>query len=185
MCTSPEFSGELRDGTPVRLRAVPYDDVVAQQLVTRVQQEYVVRYGGPDAAPVDPAEFAPPEGLFLVAEVGGEPAGCGAWRLHGAGSVEVKRVYVEPAFRRRGLAEVLMSAVEDTAARAGHRQVVLNTGPAQPEALALYASLGYRPVPGFGIYACVAGAIFLGKDLPTPGTGVPGDDDEEDRSWAS
>lgn len=185
MSTSPELSGRLRDGTPVRLRAVPYDDPLAQELVARVQQEYVVRYGGPDAAPVDPGEFAPPEGLFLVAEVGGEPAGCGAWRAHGPGSVEVKRVYVEPAFRRRGLAEVVMAALEETAARAGHREVVLNTGPAQPEALALYAGLGYRPVPGFGTYACVAGAIFLGKDLPTSADGGPGDDDEEDRSWAS
>ena len=92
--------------------------------------------------------------------------------------VEVKRVYVEPDFRRRGLAEVVMSALEETAARAGHRAVVLNSGPRQPEALALYADLGYRPVPGFGVYADAPDAVFLGKDLPTIG-------DEEDRSWAS
>ena len=67
----------LTDGRPVALRAVPYDDPLARELVGRVQQEYVTRYGGPDEAVVDPAEFEPPAGLFLVAEVDGVPAGCG------------------------------------------------------------------------------------------------------------
>src|SRR3954464_8303611 len=70
---------------PVRLRQVGYRDPVAQQLVERVQQEYVARYGGRDAAVVDPAEFTPPLGLFLVAEVAGVPAGCGGWRVHAPG----------------------------------------------------------------------------------------------------
>src|SRR4051812_44909873 len=155
----------LRDGSTVRLRDVPYDDPVAQALVQEVQAEYVQRYGGPDDAVVDPAEFLPPEGLFLVAEVDGVPAGCGAWRVYPPGGVEIKRVYVAPAFRRRSLAQVLMSALERSAARAGHGSVVLNTGDRQPEALALYGALGYVPVPGYGIYACVPGAVFLGKNL--------------------
>jgi ribosomal protein S18 acetylase RimI-like enzyme len=87
----------------------------------------------------------------------------------------MKRVYVDPAFRRRGLAQVVVDAVEADAARAGVRSLVLNTGPEQPEALSLYAVLGYTPVPPFGIYADEPRAVFLGKDLP------PG----EERSWAS
>jgi GNAT superfamily N-acetyltransferase len=170
-------SAELRDGTAVRLRAVPYDDPVATVLVGRVQQEYVVRYGGPDEAAVDPAEFVPPEGLFLVAEVDGAPAGCGAWRVYPPGGIEIKRVYVEPGFRRRGLAQLIVAALESSAAAAGHRSVVLNTGDRQPEALALYGALGYSPVQGYGLYACSPGAVFLGKDL------VVGDGEE--RSWAS
>jgi GNAT superfamily N-acetyltransferase len=157
----------LADGRPVALRAVPYDDPLARALVDRVQQEYVTRYGGPDEAVVDPAEFRPPAGLFLVAEVAGVPAGCGAWRAHEPGVAEVKRVYVEPAFRRRGLAQLLMAALEDSAAAAGHRSVVLNSGPEQPEALALYAALGYTPVPGYGVYADAPGAVHLGKRLGT------------------
>ena len=187
MSTSPDPRGAvpaavvLQDGTVASFRAVPYDDPVAHDLVERAQQEYVTRYGGRDAAVVDPAEFTPPAGIFLVAEIGGAPAGCGAWRVHDAGGVEVKRVYVAPAFRRRGLAQAVMAALEDSAARAGHRSVVLNTGGRQPEALALYARLGYGPVAGYGVYAYAPGAVFLGKALPTRGTRH----DEEDRSWAS
>ena len=163
----------LRDGSRARLRPLPYDDPVAQALVEAVQQEYVVRYGGRDAAPVDPADFVPPTGLFLVAEVDGVPAGCGAWRVYPPGGVEVKRLYVAPGFRRRGLAQELMGLLELTAARAGHRSVVLNTGQRQPEAVALYGELGYVPVAGYGVYACSPDAVFLGKDL------VPLTDEEE------
>ena len=85
---------------------------LARELVGRVQQEYVTRYGGPDEAVVDPAEFEPPVGLFLVAEVDGVPAGCGAWRVHAPGVAEVKRVYVAPEFRRLGLAQLLVAALE-------------------------------------------------------------------------
>ena len=173
-------SGErlLADGTGARLRPVRYDDPMAQAMVEAVQQEYVTRYGGRDAAVVDPAEFRPPAGLFLVAEVGGVPAGCGAWRAYPPGGVEIKRVYVAPAFRRRGLAQVLMAELEASAARAGHRSVVLNTGQKQPEAVALYRELGYVPVPGYGVYACSPDAVFLGKDLlPVVG--------EEVTTWAS
>ena len=147
------------------LRAVGYADPVAQHLVERVQQEYVLRYGGRDAAVVDPAEFTPPAGLFLVAEVDGVPAGCGAWRVHEPGVAEVKRVYVEPAFRWQGLAQLLMAALEESAAAAGCRSVVLNSGSRQPEALALYAALGYTSAPGYGVYADAPGAVFLGKRL--------------------
>ena len=189
MSTSAERlgGGVLRDGTPVVLRAVPYEDPVAVDLVERVQQEYVARYGGPDGAAVDPAEFRPPRGLFLVAEVDGGPAGCGAWRLHGPGTVEIKRVYVEPAFRRRRLAQMVVDELESSAARAGHRSVVLNTGKRQPEALALYRRAGYVPVPGYGIYADAPGAVFLGKDLLSGGRWggeSGGDSHRREQPWA-
>jgi GNAT superfamily N-acetyltransferase len=176
MSTSVEVV--LRDGALARLRPVAYDDPVAQELIGRVQQEYVQRYGGPDGATVTPEEFQPPTGVFLVAEIDGVPAGCGAWRTVADGRAEMKRVYVEPGFRRRGLARVLVDALEADAARAGIRSLELNTGHEQPEALALYAALGYAPVPGFGIYACEPGAVFLGKELPAPAQ-------DEGRPWAS
>jgi ribosomal protein S18 acetylase RimI-like enzyme len=86
-------------------------------------------------------------------------------------------VYVEPGFRRRGVAQAVVDALEAGAAAAGCRSVVLNTGHRQPEALALYAALGYAPVTGYGIYACEPDAVFLGKDLPVPAEGA--------QPWAS
>ena len=169
--------GVLRDGRVATLRALPYDDPVAQYLVEAVQQEYVQRYGGRDAAAVEPAEFLPPQGLFLVVEVDGVPAGCGAWRALPTGAAEIKRVYVEPAFRRLGVARLVVAALEESAAAAGHSEVVLNSGREQPEALTLYADLGYGPVPGYGVYACAPGAVFLGKQLSRTGEG--------ETSWAS
>jgi GNAT superfamily N-acetyltransferase len=176
MFTSAEHL--LRDGKAAVLRPLPYDHPVAHELVEQVQEEYVQRYGGRDAAVVEAAEFLPPRGIFLAAEIAGEPAGCGAWRVVSPGVVEIKRVYVVPGFRRRGLAQVIVAALEDSAAQAGHGSVVLNTGQEQPEAVALYAGLGYRPIGGYGIYACSPGAVFLGKDLG-PGT------ESEGSSWAS
>jgi len=176
MSTSAERS--LRNGAVATLRPLPYDHPVAHDLVEQVQEEYVQRYGGRDGAVVEAAEFLPPRGIFLAAEVDGEPAGCGAWRMVSPGVAEIKRVYVVPRFRRRGLAQVIVAALEDGARAAGHASVVLNTGREQPEALALYADLGYRPIEGYGIYACSPGAVFLGKDLG-PGTRTEG------TSWAS
>ena len=183
MSTSAERSTTrrmLRDGTVVGLRPLPYDDPLSQYLIGQVQQEYVRRYGGRDAAAVEPAEFLPPHGLFLVAEVDGVPAGCGAWRALPSGQAEIKRVYVAPEFRRRGIAQLIVAALEEGAAAAGHAEVVLNSGREQPEALALYADLGYGPVPGYGVYACAPGAVFLGKALTASGAGTG-----EESSWAS
>jgi GNAT superfamily N-acetyltransferase len=176
----------LRDGTVATFRPLPYDHPVSQLLVARVQQEYVQRYGGPDEAVVDPAEFLPPAGLFLVAEVDGVPAGCGAWRALEPGVAEIKRVYVEPGFRRRGLAQEIVALLERSTAAAEHGTVVLNTGDRQPEALALYADAGYRPVAGFGIYACSPGAVFLGKEVLGNELliGELATDGAEGRSWA-
>lgn len=141
------------------LRMVAYGDPDATALVARVQEEYVDRYGGPDETPVDPAMFDPPEGLFLVAYLDGAPVGTGAWRrthvlaLGGSLGAEIKRMYVVPEHRGRGLARRILAELESTAAAAGHDLIVLETGLMQPEAIGLYESAGYQPIEGFGHYA--------------------------------
>ncbi len=87
---------------------------------------------------------------------------------------EVKRMYVVPQVRGRGLARVVLAHLERTAVEAGHRAMVLETGRGQPEAIALYESSGYTPIPKFGFYACVEGAVHLGRQLePDQGQGSP------------
>lgn len=143
-----------------------YDDPDVTRMIAEVQAEYVQRYGGPDAAAVDPAEFAPPDGLFLVGLLDGRPVSTGGWRRLADGRAEIKRMYVSVAARRRGLSKLMLAELERTAAEAGIRDVVLNTGPSQPEAIALYRLSGYLPVPAFGHYACHPKAMFFGKSLP-------------------
>ena len=146
----------------MHIEVTAYDHSDAVALIAEVQQEYVVRYSEPDGTLVDSAEFALPRGLFLVAYVDGTPAACGGWRAHET-AVELKRMYVAPAFRGRGLARAVLAELERTAVEAGYRRVILETGQPQPETIALYKSSGYEPVPSFGYYAEAPEAVHLGK----------------------
>jgi GNAT superfamily N-acetyltransferase len=148
----------------MRIEVVDYSSPEAAELIEEVQHEYVLRYGGRDDAPVDPAEFAPPKGLFLVGYLDGTAAACGGWRSHGS-EAEIKRMYVRQNARGRGLARAVLAELERTALAAGHRRMILETGSKQPEAVALYRSAGYTDVPAFGYYADTPLSIHLGKDL--------------------
>ncbi|XGP74264.1 GNAT family N-acetyltransferase [Actinokineospora auranticolor] len=151
----------------MEIREYGHPDAV--KLTAEVQQEYIVRYGSVDETPVDPAQFAPPVGLFLVGYLDGAPVAMGGWRVHGDGSAELKRMYVTPSARGLGLARALLAELESTAAAAGHPRLVLETGTMQPEAIALYESSGYRPVPAFGYYADEPESRHYGKTFVAPG----------------
>lgn len=159
-------------GPELVFRQVGYDDPDAVKLITEVQQEYVRRYGGVDSTPVDPADFAPPQGLFLVGYLGQAPVLCGGWRAQDTpelffldGDAELKRMYVVPSARRRGYARLLLAELERTAAERGRRRIVLETGAKQPEAIALYMARGYTPITKFGIYRCEESSRCYGKVL--------------------
>jgi len=96
-------------------------------------------YGGPDTSPMRPEQFVPPAGSFLVGYLDDRPAGSAAWRrltaVQAASALvtaEIKRVFVDPSSRRRGLARELMVALETDAHAAGVKRLVLETGPMQP-----------------------------------------------------
>lgn len=145
-------------GPDVVFRVVGYDEPDAAKLIAGAQEELVRRYGGEDSTPMDPAEFAPPLGLFLVGYVHDTPVVCGGWRAHDRkpyledGDAELKRMYVVPGARGRGHARAALAELERTALAAGRRRIVLETGTAQPEAIALYTSSGYTEIPKFGQY---------------------------------
>lgn len=136
----------------VTFELLPYDDDVVGPLIDELQQEYVALYGTPDDTPVDPVEFAAPAGAFVVGRVEGEPFGCVGLRRHDDERVEVKRLFVRRPFRGRGLSRRLIEVSEREARRLGYPTIILETGTEQPEAMALYESSGYRPIPGFGYY---------------------------------
>jgi GNAT superfamily N-acetyltransferase len=153
-----------RDNELVRIDAVAYDHPDAAERIAEVQQEYTKRYGSHDSSPVDPAEFSPPGGLFLVGYLVGEPVACGGWRAAGT-DAEVKRMYVAEAARRTGLARAVLAELERTAQAAGYPRVILETGGRLPEAVALYRSAGYTAVAPFGHYAGSPTSVHLGKLL--------------------
>src|SRR3712207_1542374 len=113
----------------LRIERLPYAAPVVQRLVEEVQQEYVVRYGGPDGAPMEDTMFDPPDGAFFVAFLGEEPVATGAWRTRddvdalGAAQVaEIKRMYVRAAVRRTGVARRVLAHLEATAAATGRSE---------------------------------------------------------------
>jgi ribosomal protein S18 acetylase RimI-like enzyme len=156
----------------VQIRRVAFTHADAQLLVAEVQAEYVARYGGPDNTPMDPTVFDEPAGAFFVGYLDDVPVAMGGWRmrpdvvrLQGRQTVEIKRMYVAPRGRRRGLARVVLAHLEQTARNSGADVIVLETGIAQPEAIALYESSGYEPVEKFGHYAWSPKSRCYGKRL--------------------
>jgi GNAT superfamily N-acetyltransferase len=147
------------------IRDEAFDSPVAQRLIAAVQAEYVVRYGGPDEAPIDPSQFVPPNGLFLVGYLGVEPVATGGLRRHDDGEVELKRMYVVPAERGRGFSRVMLAVLEARAREMGATRIVLETGNRQPEAVSLYESSGYTRIEGFGYYADAPLSISFEKRL--------------------
>ncbi|MGH3727441.1 MAG: GNAT family N-acetyltransferase [Micromonosporaceae bacterium] len=144
---------------------VAYTHPEAQRLIAAALADLGKRYDGDgDATPVDPVEFEPPHGVFLLARVDGVAAGCGGWRSH-ADDAEIKRMYTVPEARGRGVARAVLAGLEETARAAGKRRTILETGDKQPEAISLYESCGYRAIPNFGFYKDEPGAISYGLDL--------------------
>lgn len=156
----------------VEMRVTGYGHADAQRLSAEVQEEYVRRYGDGDETVLHPDDFEAPAGLFLIAYLDGVPVACGGWRAkqagpHGLrdGDAELKRMFVVPAARGRGLARAVLRRLERTAVEAGRTRFVLETGTEQPEAVALYRSEGYESIEGFGIYRDHPLNICLGKEL--------------------
>ncbi|MFJ6199956.1 GNAT family N-acetyltransferase [Micromonospora sp. NPDC092111] len=150
----------------IEIRPLGFDSPVARTLIRAALADLGVRYGGSgDETPVDPTEFVPPDGDFLVAHLAGEPVGCGGWRSHGDDTAELKRMYTAPAARGRGVARAVLAAVEESARRHGRKRIVLECGDKQPEAIAMYTSAGYERIPNFGFYADAPGCLSFGRTL--------------------
>ncbi|QUF02871.1 GNAT family N-acetyltransferase [Actinosynnema pretiosum subsp. pretiosum] len=164
----------------MELCMIAYDHPDAAKLIADLQQVYVDRYGDQDITPVDPEEFAAPHGHFLVGYLDGAPVACGGWRAHDTafdsvvpGDAELKRMYVVESARGRGLARLVLAALEEAASAAGRRRLVLETGTLQPEAIALYTRAGYRRIPNFGVYRCEPNSLCFAKELrPAPVRGA-------------
>jgi GNAT superfamily N-acetyltransferase len=109
-------------------------------------------------------EYAPPGGAFILAEDAGQSLACIGLRQFSGEIGEIKRLYVIPAARGRGLGRVLVEHIIATARRIGYRSVLLDTLPFMKEAQALYVSLGFQPTTAYR-FNPIEGSAFLRLDL--------------------
>ena len=130
----------------------------AVRLLDAMCAELSARYHRP------PSPFVLEE-VLVVARLDGVPVGCGALRQIDVTTVEVKRLYVVPTARRRGIARQVLAELEWVATELGNEKVILETGILQPEALSLYGSAGYWRTENYGRYAGNPEACCFEKEV--------------------
>jgi len=101
----------------------------------------------------------------IVAYERGIPAGCGAIKEYSPETMEVKRMFVPAGQRGKGIASLVLSALEQWAKELGYMKCVLETGKRQPEAIALYKKSGYVLIPNYGQYVGIENSVCFGKTL--------------------
>jgi GNAT superfamily N-acetyltransferase len=141
----------------IQNREITHPDVTL--LVRNAEDELHSRYPDQTPSPLDP------NARFVVAYVRGVPVGCGALAPFDTGVAEVKRMYVQPGHRRRGVARRVLRALERRAEASGLDSLIVETGVRQPEALALYEAEGYERTEPFGEYVGNPYSVCLIKKL--------------------
>jgi len=133
-------------------------------LTHALDEELNVRYGKEQALydqhnVIDPIETA------LVGYEGEIPVACGCFKKIDETTVEIKRMFVMPAYRRRGFSSQILSALEAWAGECGFSHAQLETGKAQPEAIALYTKIGYEVIPNYTPYVGMENSVCMHKVL--------------------
>jgi GNAT superfamily N-acetyltransferase len=151
-------------------RPVSLEDDPAAALASAMRAEMAALYDqldidAPDMPKAGPRELGPPGGTFLVGfDSTGRPLCCGGLKRLSDDACEIKRMYVIPAVRGRGVGRHLLMALESVASEFGYRVARLDTGPLQPDAERLYRRAGYRPIDYFN--ANPIASFFGEKVLP-------------------
>lgn len=145
----------------------PFDSAEARRLVAALDAHLSSLYSpdqrfGPN---LKPEHLAAGIGIFLVAREGSRAIGCGALRRLDGTTAEVKRMYVEPAARGRGVGAAVLQGLESAARELGVDRLVLETGIYQAEAIGLYRRAGFRPVACWGEYAGVLTSVCFEKEI--------------------
>jgi putative acetyltransferase len=154
---------------PVVIKRHELHSPVAQELIRALNAELESRYpeDGANFFRLDADEVREGHGAFLVADLNGDPIGCGAVRRIEPLVAEVKRMYVAPRARGLGVGRQIVAALEAEAVRLGATRLVLETGPRQPEAIAVYLRAGFVEIPLYGEYVGSNFSVCMAKDIAT------------------
>lgn len=101
----------------------------------------------------------------VIACQGNQAVGCGAIKALSPEIIEVKRMYVRPEYRNKGIAARILTELETWAEELSATRCILETGIRQPDAIRLYEKQGYRKIPNYGQYADMENSVCFAKDL--------------------
>ena len=104
----------------------------------------------------------------VIASAGGAAVGCAGLKAYSETAAEIKRVWVEPDYRRHHIAEEMMDRIEQRAGELGFRRVILQTRPVMTDAVGLYLKRGYRRIDNYPPYDRLEGAVCFAKELQAP-----------------
>lgn len=152
----------------IEIRAESMDSSSSRTLISALDAELSERYfdaGTEEHFRLQPEQVLPGHGMFLVAYVGGQPRACGAIRLIDAHTAEIKRMYVDASVRSQGVGRRVLDSLETEARTLGANAIVLETGPRQPEAIAMYSGAGFSTITAYGNHVSSPHSIFMGKTL--------------------
>ncbi len=149
----------------MKIEQVPWGDREAEALRARQRAEIAERYGTWDSEPGTAPSAEDIVAFFVACEDDGTAVGCGGLRDLGGGIGEVKRMYVTPSRRGRGVAVLVLRTLEGWARERGWRSLRLETGDAQPDAVRFYTRSGYTRIPNFGAYAGLRGSQCYERHL--------------------
>jgi GNAT superfamily N-acetyltransferase len=142
----------MSGGDGVRVVVERADSDVSVALQEAFFADIATRYPGwtpGSSQKVEPAELAPPSGIWLVAYLDGRAVGCGGLQRLDELTAEVRRIYLDASARGRGIGRTLLRELELNALGFGYGRVRLTTGDGQPEALGLFQSVGYQEIEPF------------------------------------
>ena len=101
----------------------------------------------------------------VIAYENEKPSGCGALKQFNSNTMEIKRMYVSPESRKKGLATNILSELENWASELSYENCILETGKRQPEAIELYKKNGYKRIPNYGQYSNVENSLCFEKKI--------------------
>lgn len=148
----------------VTLKRTNSDDIDFINLVTLLDQDLAIR-DGEDHAFYNQFNKTDKIKHVLVYYENGIPVGCGAFREKEPGTTEIKRMYVHPDYRKKGIASAVLAALEIWAKEVGYTYTILETGKNQPEAINLYQKLNYIIIPNYPPYEKMDNSVCMKKTL--------------------